>query len=439
MRCWRLLESQERRSGLQLGRVPSMSRNASSPKTARTNRLGQIGETWKSRRKTSVRRSSLPRIAARIRRDCSIEDEFISNFEDLEGNDMPILLKGFCDLIVKEGEDYVIVDHKTVALVKQQDEPASLWTAGGAYWFWCAKSTASIQRMIFDQIKKTKTRWKPTDHAVRGRIHAWRSARIPRAVRPRGQRTGGNPAFDPETGVMQFLPNPFAMFDWEESWADFCEECRVARKWTWWIRSSRKPLRHRRRALNPITYEDSREQMPTTYDNGTQWQEDRQAEQLRRICSLNLRSDTRRVRTDCSDDSDAGVGSGTWDGKVAGDFGTHESVSSWSRLRTAGSGRDSWKSVKPAPRWARSENESDANAAEGGSSGLGGKMILDVVNPSIRGRSRAFPSPKRKTKNKVKWKVNPENKKRKKGISDEIFTSNGQENFQRNWGIETAW
>lgn len=164
----------------------------------------------------------------------SIEDEFISNFEDLEGNDMPIPLKGFCDLIVKEGEDYVIVDHKTVALVKQQDEPAPAFELqAAAYWFLVRKEYGiNPKRMIFDQIKKTKNRdgspqitpyvVEYTPDVLLRFLELY--ARVVKEL-------AGIPLFDPETGVMQFLPNPFAMFDWEESWADFCEEVQSGKEW----------------------------------------------------------------------------------------------------------------------------------------------------------------------------------------------------------------
>ncbi len=164
----------------------------------------------------------------------SIEDEFISNFEDLNGNAMPIPLKGFCDLIVKDGEDYVIVDHKTVALVKQQDEPAPAFELqAAAYWFLVRKEYGiNPKRMVFDQIKKTKNRdGSPQitpyviEYTPEILLHFLELyARVVKEL-------AGIPLFDPDTGVMQFLPNPFAMFDWEDSWADFCEEVQSGKEW----------------------------------------------------------------------------------------------------------------------------------------------------------------------------------------------------------------
>ena len=164
----------------------------------------------------------------------SIEDEFISNFEDLNGNAMPIPLKGFCDLIIKEGEDYIIVDHKTVALVKQQDEPAPAFELqAAAYWFLIRKEYGiNPKRMVFDQIKKTKNR--DGSPQITPYIIEYTPEILLRFIELYTRvikELAGIPLFDPETGVMQFLPNPFAMFDWEESWADFCEEVQSGKEW----------------------------------------------------------------------------------------------------------------------------------------------------------------------------------------------------------------
>lgn len=164
----------------------------------------------------------------------SIEEELISNFEDLNGNDMPIPLKGFCDLIVKDGEDYVIVDHKTVALVKQQDEPAPAFELqAAAYWFLVRKRYGiNPKRMVFDQIKNTKNR--DGSPQITPYIIEYTPDILLRFLELYARvvkELAGIPLFDPETGVMQFLPNPFAMFDWEESWADFCEEVQSGKEW----------------------------------------------------------------------------------------------------------------------------------------------------------------------------------------------------------------
>lgn len=164
----------------------------------------------------------------------AIEDELITGFEDLDGNAMPIPLKGFCDLIIKDGEDYVIVDHKTVALVKQQDEQAPVFELqAAAYWFLARKEYGiNPKRMIFDQIKKTKNR--DGSPQITPYVVEYTPDILLRFLELYSRvvkELAGMPLFDHETGVMQFLPNPFAMFDWEESWQDFCEEVQNGKEW----------------------------------------------------------------------------------------------------------------------------------------------------------------------------------------------------------------
>ncbi len=165
----------------------------------------------------------------------SVEDEFLSDFEDLDGNTMPIPLKGFCDLIIKDGDDYVIVDHKTVALVKKQDDPMPAFELqAAAYWFLVRKEYGvNPKRMIFDQIKKTKNR--DGSPQITPYVIEYTPEILLRFIELYTRmirELAGMPLFDQETGVMQFLPNPFAMFGWEESWNDFCEEVDSKKEWT---------------------------------------------------------------------------------------------------------------------------------------------------------------------------------------------------------------
>lgn len=88
----------------------------------------------------------------------SIEEKFLSDFEDLEGNPMPIPLKWFLDLIVKDGDQFDIEDHKLVTKITQQDEVAPAYEIQAAeYWFLVRKTLwINPRRMIFRQTKKTK-------------------------------------------------------------------------------------------------------------------------------------------------------------------------------------------------------------------------------------------------------------------------------------------
>lgn len=92
------------------------------------------------------------------------ELKFFSDFEDLEGNPMPVPLKGFCDLIVKEGEDFVIEDHKLVSKITKQDEVCPAYEIqAAAYWFLTRKEFGiNPKRMVFRQTKKTKNTFEGT-------------------------------------------------------------------------------------------------------------------------------------------------------------------------------------------------------------------------------------------------------------------------------------
>lgn len=165
----------------------------------------------------------------------SVEDEFLSDFEDLDGNKMPIPLKGFCDLIVKDGDDYTIVDHKTVSMVKQQEEPAPAFELqAAAYWFLVRKEYGiNPKRMVFDQIKKTKNRdGSPQITPYTVEYTPEILMRFLEIYQRMIKELAGLPLIDEATGVLQFLPNPFAMYGWEESWQDFCEEVQSGKQWT---------------------------------------------------------------------------------------------------------------------------------------------------------------------------------------------------------------
>ncbi len=165
----------------------------------------------------------------------AVEKKFVSDFEDLDGKSMPIALKGFCDLIVKDGDDYIIVDHKMVTVVKEQSELAPAFEMqAAAYWFLIRKEFGvNPKRMIFDQIKKTKCR--DGSPQIVPYVVEYTPMILQRFLEIYGRvvrELAGQPLIDEETGIVQFLPNPFASFGWEESWQDFCEEVDTQRKWT---------------------------------------------------------------------------------------------------------------------------------------------------------------------------------------------------------------
>lgn len=92
----------------------------------------------------------------------AIEARILSDFEDLEGSEMPIPLKWFLDLIVSGVEDwnefFDIEDHKFVTTIVQQEESCPKYEIQAAqYWFLSRKHLwINPRRMVFRQIKKTK-------------------------------------------------------------------------------------------------------------------------------------------------------------------------------------------------------------------------------------------------------------------------------------------
>lgn len=165
----------------------------------------------------------------------AVEKEFLSDFEDLDGNKMPVPLKGFCDLIVKDKKDFVIVDHKLVTAVKQQDEPAPAFELQAAvYWFLTRKEYGvNPKRMIFDQIKKTKSQ--SGDPQIVPYVVEYTPQILIRFLEIYERvirELAGQPLIDEQTGILKFLPNPFATFGWEEAWQDFCEELELGKAWT---------------------------------------------------------------------------------------------------------------------------------------------------------------------------------------------------------------
>lgn len=86
------------------------------------------------------------------------EIKFISDFEDLDGNSMPIPLKGFVDMIVSEDGNFDLEDHKLVTNIVETWTPCPKFEIQAAsYWFTVRKELGiNPRRMIFRQIKKSK-------------------------------------------------------------------------------------------------------------------------------------------------------------------------------------------------------------------------------------------------------------------------------------------
>lgn len=166
----------------------------------------------------------------------SVEERYLTEFEDLANVTMPIPIKGFTDLVTLVGHNYVIRDHKFVSFFS---DPANVGDSAKyemqavPYFFMVRKRYGkNPTHMIFDEVKKSKNR----DGGAQRKevvveftpkiINRW--LEIYRRV---VKSLAGIPLIDPETGVMQFLPNPFAQFG-EEAWSDFCAEIDDGKVWT---------------------------------------------------------------------------------------------------------------------------------------------------------------------------------------------------------------
>jgi len=164
-----------------------------------------------------------------------VEKKLFSEFCDLEWNEMPIPLKWFCDVIVKNWDDIIIVDHKTVWRPIPQDDFAPWYEIQAmAYWFLVRQEYwKNPTKMIFDQLKKTKNRdWSPqlTQYVIEYTPELLN--RFLELYKRIVKELSGQPLIDETTGLVQFIPNPFGMFGWEDTWNDFCEEVIEEKKYT---------------------------------------------------------------------------------------------------------------------------------------------------------------------------------------------------------------
>lgn len=165
----------------------------------------------------------------------AIEQKMLSDFEDLQGNRMPVALKGYIDLAYREGEAVDIVDHKVVSRHKTEDDCLAAYELQAAPYFFLFRKHFGVnpRRMIFDELKKSKNKdGSPQRVPVIIEFTPQLLNRWLEVYRRVCKMLAGVPLIDQETGVIQFLPNPFAQFGAEESWNDFCEEVDEGKVWT---------------------------------------------------------------------------------------------------------------------------------------------------------------------------------------------------------------
>lgn len=166
----------------------------------------------------------------------SVEDTWISDFEDLDGSKMPIPIKGKIDLIVGHDSDenrIGIVDHKFLGFTEDKVKP-SFEVQACAYFFIVRKHLGiNPYSMVFDQWKKSANRdgspqRVPVEVIFTPKLLNRFCVLYNRLI----CELSGRPLIDNETNMMAFLPNPSDQFNAEESWLDFCEEVDNGKKWT---------------------------------------------------------------------------------------------------------------------------------------------------------------------------------------------------------------
>ena len=172
----------------------------------------------------------------KIEKVVSVEERFLTDFEDMENNPLPIPLKGFTDLITIDGDDYVIRDHKFVSYFSDStkvDEIAKYEMQAAPYFFLARKRYGkNPTKMIFDEVKKSRNReGGPQRKEIVIEYTPKMLARWVEIYRRIVKTLAGIPLVNEQTGIMQFLPNPYAQFG-EEAWVDFCEEVDDGKVWT---------------------------------------------------------------------------------------------------------------------------------------------------------------------------------------------------------------
>lgn len=205
------------------------------------------------------------------------EVKVVEPIEDMDGNPLPIPIKCFIDLAYKTKEGIVLEDHKIVGgqSIKKQEDLAPAFDLQAAVNFFAAwkEFGEKPRKMIFRQVKKDKN----SHPALKGDLQeALDNAGIaydkgakkdellemclenelvepvPPQITPyvidfeqrpevlaqfielysrMVKEISGQPLYDEATGVMQFLPNPFAQFGGDDAWLDFCDEVSGNKTW----------------------------------------------------------------------------------------------------------------------------------------------------------------------------------------------------------------
>lgn len=154
-----------------------------------------------------------------------VEKKITTKFFDLNENEMPIMLKGFIDLIVEEENgDITIVDHKVVTTpYAQEDIVPEFELQAGLYYFLVLNEYGKAPtQMIFDQIKKNKNR--EGGSQIYPYIIKYNEKILLTFLSVYS-------LIIQEIALLSdakiFLPNPFDIMSGAESWKYFCEEISI--------------------------------------------------------------------------------------------------------------------------------------------------------------------------------------------------------------------
>lgn len=168
------------------------------------------------------------------------EHKIVSEFADENGEIMPLPIKTFSDRIDGDDEEIDIVDYKLVSTLCDPTEPQPAFEIQAALNFFNVRSDFKKppRRMRFIQVKKTKNR-DGSPQVVEYVIDFFDANGNPHPCLKRAVELyrrmlceiAGMPLIDADTGVVRFLPNPFAAFGWKESWLDFCDEVDNGTTW----------------------------------------------------------------------------------------------------------------------------------------------------------------------------------------------------------------
>lgn len=172
----------------------------------------------------------------------SIEEKITTEIQDLEWNPLPIMLKWFTDLIIENDKwEIIIKDHKTVTSFNtHEDFIIDIWEdnvkeldlvypvyeiQACEYWFLVrALYWKNPVAMEFDQIKKSKNReWGSQIYKYRVDFSPKMIKRFLEIYSRIVRELSWQPLID-ESWILQFLPNPFQQFGWQDSWLDFARE-----------------------------------------------------------------------------------------------------------------------------------------------------------------------------------------------------------------------